>query len=85
MATMTRRLQLLLDEGRYTRLERRAKRRGTSVAAVIREAIDTTFPDEDLDRERAVQFLLDAEPMPIDDWPVLKREIDELLEPNPRR
>jgi len=82
---MTRRLQLLLDEGRYTRLERRAKRRGTSVAAVIREAIDTTFPDEDLDRERAVQFLLDAEPMPIDDWPVLKREIDELLEPNPRR
>ncbi len=85
MATMTRRLQLLLDEGRYTRLERRAKRRGTSVAAVIREAIDTTFPDEDLDRERAVQFLLDAEPMPIDDWPVLKREIDELLEPNQRR
>lgn len=85
MATMTRRLQLLLDEGRYTRLERRAKRRGTSVAAVIREAIDTTFPDEDLDRERAVQFLLDAEPMPIDDWPVLKREIDELLEPNPQR
>jgi len=85
MATMTRRLQLLLDEGRYTRLERRAKRRGTSVAAVIREAIDTTFPDEDLDRERAVQFLLDAEPMPIEDWPVLKREIDELLEPNQRR
>jgi len=85
MATMTRRLQLLLDEGRYIRLERRAKRRGTSVAAVIREAIDTTFPDEDLDRERAVQFLLDAEPMPIEDWPVLKREIDELLEPNPRR
>jgi hypothetical protein len=85
MATMTRRLQLLLDEGRYTRLERRAKRRGTSVAAVIREAIDTTFPDEDLDRERAVQFLLDAEPMPIEDWPVLKREIDELLEPNPQR
>jgi len=85
MATMTRRLQLLLDEGRYTRLERRAKRRGTSVAAVIREAIDTTFPAADLDRERAVQFLLDAESMPIEDWPVLKREIDELLEPNPQR
>lgn len=80
MATMTRRLQLLLDEGRFTRLEQRAQRRGTSVAALIREAIDTAFPDEQLDRAGAIELLLEADPMPIDDWAPLKKEIEDGLE-----
>lgn len=84
MATLTRRLQLLLDEGRFARLEQRAQRRGTSVAALIREAIDSTFPDEELDRARAIELLLGADPMPIDDWPVLKQEIEDRLEPRRR-
>lgn len=37
---LTRRTQLLLDEDRHARLERRASETGQSVAAVIRDAID---------------------------------------------
>ncbi len=44
MAELTRRLQVLLDEPRWTRLERQARRRGTSVATLVREAIDLAFP-----------------------------------------
>lgn len=40
MPALTRRTQLLLDEDRYARLERRAAETGRSVAAVIRDAID---------------------------------------------
>jgi len=35
-----RRLHLLLDEARYQRVAAEARRRGVSVASVIREAID---------------------------------------------
>ena len=37
---MERRLQILLDEERYARISAAAKRRGVSVATVVREAID---------------------------------------------
>ncbi len=40
MHMLNRRTQLLLDEDRYQRLDRRARHTGQSVAAVIREAID---------------------------------------------
>lgn len=43
---MTRRLQILLDEGRYARLEERASRRGASVATLVREAIDIAYPQD---------------------------------------
>ena len=39
-ATMTRRLQLLLNEERYQRVAAKAKKERLSVAAVIRDAID---------------------------------------------
>jgi Ribbon-helix-helix protein, copG family len=80
MALMTRRLQILLDEDRYARLERQAQRRGTSVATLVREAIDTAFPVGGLTRAEAAQRILDAEPIPVDDWPMLKQEIEEMYE-----
>ncbi|MBS43345.1 MAG: hypothetical protein CMH83_09335 [Nocardioides sp.] len=44
MSVMERRLQLLLDQARYDRVEAEARASGRSVAAVIREAIDSRFP-----------------------------------------
>jgi len=73
-----RRLQILLDEGRYRRVAAEAKARKTSVAAVIRDAIDRALP-VDLDaKRRAADELLAADPIPVPDDPMdLKREIEE--------
>ncbi|GAC1326290.1 MAG: antitoxin VapB7 [Mycobacteriales bacterium] len=60
---MDRRLQLLLDEERYRRVSSLARERGTSVAAVIREAIDRGLPSPDRRRAAAGRRVLDAEPM----------------------
>ncbi|UFU03211.1 hypothetical protein LQF12_00945 [Ruania suaedae] len=59
MSGMERRLQLLLDRARYERVAAEAARSQRSVAAVIREAIDLQFPDDqDDERARAAQAFL---------------------------
>lgn len=68
-----------MDEGRYARLEQMAERRGASVAALVREAIDQAFPQDWPDRERAGAHILEAEPMPVEDWEAVKGEILEGL------
>lgn len=71
-----RRLQILLDEARYRKVTREAKRRGRSVASVIREAIDR-LPAENERRRAAVEAILAAEPMDLPADPVdLRRELD---------
>lgn len=57
-----RRLQLLLDDERYRRVAALAQQRGTSVAAVIREAIDRGLPSSDRRRLAAARTILQAEP-----------------------
>jgi predicted DNA-binding protein len=81
MPTLTRRLQILLDEDRYLRLERVARRRGSSVATIVRDAIDAAFPDDGPSRAEAARRVLDAEPIPVSDWPSIKAEIDQTYEP----
>ena len=80
MAVVTRRLQLLLDEDRPTRLAQEAERRGTSIAALIREAIDSTFPPAGPSRNAAARHLLDARPLRIGDWAETKAEIELMYE-----
>lgn len=80
MSALTRRLQVLLDEDRYARLERLARRRGASVATIVREAIDATFPDDGPDRTEAGRRVLDAEPIRVSDWASLKSEIEQMYE-----
>jgi hypothetical protein len=75
MAHLTRRLQILLDHARYEQLEHRARQQRTSVAALVREAIDTAFPEDWPDRNVAGARILGAEPMSVDDWPAMKAEI----------
>lgn len=79
MCMYGRRLQILLDEGRYRRVEAAAKERKTSVAAVIREAIDVALP-ADLRRKReAWQRILATDPIPVPATvEELKRELDEI-------
>jgi hypothetical protein len=77
MHMLNRRLHLLLDEERYRKLVRRAGRRGISVAAVIREAIDR-LPEASEQRAAAVRALLEAEPMPVPEDPrELRHELDD--------
>ncbi len=66
MPHLTRRTQILLDEDRYTRLSAEAESRGSSVAGLIREAIDQTFPATSADRRAAAsEFLRLAEEDPL--------------------
>lgn len=78
MCMFERRLQILLDDARYRRVEAAARERQTSVAAVIRDAIDVALPvDLELKRE-AIHRILEADPIPVPATvEELKRELDE--------
>lgn len=75
MCMLTHRLQLLLDDERYERVHALARQRGTSVAAVIREALDRGLPATQRRRSAAARRILAAEPMDISD---LAAELEEL-------
>jgi hypothetical protein len=76
MHMLERRLQVLLDEGRYRRVTLAARQRKTSVAAVIRDAIDQALPVDLEQKRRAGDELLAAEPIPVPETIVeLKAEI----------
>jgi hypothetical protein len=78
MLMLTRRLQILLDEPRHRRLVAEAERLGTSVATVVRMALDARLGrDGEQRRMWAISTILAAPPMPVPDDPAeLKREID---------
>jgi hypothetical protein len=74
------RLQILLDDERYRKVEREARRRRTSIAAVIRGALDR-LPAEVDARRTAIDAILAAEPMPLPIDPAqLRRELDDAHE-----
>ena len=69
-------MQLLLDSQRYQKVAREAERRGVSVAAVIRDAIDR-LPSTSETRQAAIEAVLRAAPMPVPADPRdLRRELD---------
>jgi hypothetical protein len=75
MCMLTRRLQILIDDERYERVRALARQRGTSVATVIREALDRGLPATQQRRAAAARRILDAAPMEAGD---LLAELDEL-------
>lgn len=78
MSMLDRRLQVLIDEERWARLQREAARRKVSVGTVVREAIDDRYP-RDADRRRAaLQAVLEADAMAVPDPDELRRELDEI-------
>jgi len=59
-----KRTSILLDNGTYERLERRARSRGTTVSEEIRQALERDLADENPN-----QWLLDlADSLADDDW-----------------
>jgi plasmid stability protein len=74
---LTRRTQLLLDDELHRRLRETAAQRGISMGALIREAIDEKLSQVQDDRAKAIDELLAAEPMPVEDWPIMKRQMIE--------
>jgi len=72
---LTHRLQILIDDERYERVRAVARQRGTSVANVIREALDRGLPATRQRRAAAARRILDAAPMEVGD---LLTELDEL-------
>ncbi|MDQ2826847.1 MAG: antitoxin, partial [Actinomycetota bacterium] len=60
---LTRRLQILLDDERYERLARRAMEGDTSIAMLVRDAIDARYPAIDPERRALADAILTAEPM----------------------
>jgi hypothetical protein len=78
MCMLTRRFQILLDEEQFKRLSKEASSRNVPVAALIREAIDRTYPAVSSRRAAAVRRILAAPGMPVPDPPELRAELDEL-------
>jgi hypothetical protein len=75
---LTHRLHVLLDEERWQRLEIESARRGTAMAALVREAIDVAFPgQDDGDRARALDTILAAPLMPVPGPGELRQELDD--------
>ncbi|MEO7442519.1 MAG: hypothetical protein ABIW46_03190 [Acidimicrobiales bacterium] len=74
---LTRRLQVLLEESQWQRLARRAEAQGASVAALVREAIERSYPDDTEHPRDAAEQILSARPMPVDDWDAMKAEVVE--------
>ncbi|HVX19138.1 MAG TPA: hypothetical protein VHA73_13995 [Acidimicrobiales bacterium] len=75
---LDRRLQVLVDDDRWARLEQEAARRGVAIAVLVREAIDERFPGNADERRAAIDTVLDAEPMDVPDPSDLRRELDSI-------
>lgn len=75
---LSERLQILLDPEQRRRLEREAAARGTSVASLVRQAIDAAFPSTTAERRAAADRILGAQPMAVPDPGELLVELDEL-------
>lgn len=82
MSMKAARLQILIEGAQRERLVRVAAARGTSVATVVREAIDLAFPADAEQRSAAAATVLAAEPM---DVPGVEELLDELDEVRGRR
>jgi hypothetical protein len=76
MSMLDRRLQVLIDEERWSRLEREAARRRVSVSVLVREAIDERYPSDTERRRAALSAILDAEPMGVPAPADLRRELE---------
>ena len=75
---LSRRLQVLIDEERWSRLEREADRRGVSVGVLVREAIDARFPGHADERRAALEAILAADPMDVPDPHELRGELEAI-------
>ncbi|HEX2161564.1 MAG TPA: ribbon-helix-helix protein, CopG family [Thermoleophilaceae bacterium] len=78
MGELNRRVHVLLDDDRLERLRQRAAATGSSVGAVVREAIDNELARDDrAPALAALKSFLAAPPLPVGRPDELKRELQE--------
>ena len=81
MGELNRRVHVLLDDDRLERLRQRAAATGSSVGAVVREAIDQELERDDRATAlAALESFLAAPPLPVGTPEELDRELDTMLE-----
>lgn len=74
----SRRLQVLVEDEQWARLEAEAAERGVSVGHLVRAAIDAVLPGGREDRRAAATAVLQAQPMPVPDPAALQDELEVL-------
>ena len=74
MATLTKRVQVLLDPFQYQRLDEIARQRNRSVGALIREAIDQVYLQDAVAERVASVRALAAMELQAADWEQMERE-----------
>jgi hypothetical protein len=74
----TRRTQLLMEPDEFRSLREIARRRKTSVGALIRAAVRQTYlqPESEPDRKAIVEEILKMR-LPLPSWKRLKKEIED--------
>ncbi len=77
MRMLSERTQVLLSKQQLASLKRLARRDKKSVGAVIREAVDAYVGGPSDDERRAALERLMAMELPVDDWPVMKAQIEK--------
>lgn len=73
---LSRRLQVLIDDDRYERIEAEAERRHVAIAVVVREAIDARYGVTADVRRVAVEAILAADRMELGPVDELLTELD---------
>lgn len=73
---MLKRVQILLEPAQHAALEREARMRETSVAALVREAVDQRYAAEQSVRDRAYETFVKGRPLPVTEWPTMKKQLE---------
>jgi hypothetical protein len=74
----SKRLQVLIDEEQFRRLEAAAEQRKVPVAVVVREALDARLALHPSERQAAAQAILSAPRMKVPTPKELRAELDAL-------
>ena len=75
---LSKRVEVLFDQEKFSYLEDLARRQKTSVGNLIREAVPMVYMDADVKkRQDAVQWLTSQEFDFPDDWDAVKKELEE--------
>ena len=74
MATLTKRVQVLLDPFQYQRLDELVRQRDQSMGALIREAIDHVYLQSAVEERLGAVRALAAMQLPVADWEQMERE-----------
>lgn len=80
MATLTRRLQVLIEERRFAQLEHIARERSTTVAALVREALDQVYARQPMSAGDAAERFLAREAIDVGTWYDAKADIEDSMD-----